>query len=222
MSGGQPLALEVAVDVLKKRQEWLAKRIAMASAASLSAGSPDHDGTATRAHEPGVMIPPTAITIEVRAIQNALGPRLGAVRDAKTIEHEIEPLDGGHFDAYRCQSCQAWLLTRAPASVVRRHGGCVCPVCPVSGLIASLAQGTVMPGFNHRPDGDIAVPSNGVSISAKRQVNKGGFSGTSKRGGRPRRSLVDRRARDREKKRRQRGISAQAHPREDATASPAS
>jgi hypothetical protein len=33
MSGDQALALEVAVDVLKKRQEWLAKRIAMASAA---------------------------------------------------------------------------------------------------------------------------------------------------------------------------------------------
>jgi len=147
------------------------------------------------------------VVVRVRRVQKANGPKLGQSRDAETTEHRVASVDSGHFDVYPCVGCGAPLMSRAARPVVSRHGGTVCPRCPVSGLIASLAEETRIPGFFGLGHGDIADPENGSSISLKTQGKRKGFSGTTQRGGRPALSEEERRRHERDRKRRQRGIS---------------
>ena len=160
----------------------------------------------------------TPITVSVRAVQGTRGPRLGSRAAAETTSHTVRASD--HFTEYPCRSCEARLLTRAPQAFIKAHGGIVCPSCPASGVIATRAEDTVIPGFLAGPDpecsvcsdragkGTIAIPENGSLMSPESLAFRRGFSGTSKRGGRPRLSEAERRARTRDRKRRLRGISA--------------
>ena len=149
-------------------------------------------------------------SVRIRRMQTTIGPKLGQPKDVETIQIEARAIDGGHFDVYPCVGCGAQLMTRATRAVVMEHSGAVCPRCPVSGVITSLAEETRISGFKTLGQGDIATLENGSPISAKTQANQRGFSGTTKRGGRPTLSPEERRRRERDRKRRQRGISAPA------------
>jgi len=158
-----------------------------------------------------------AIEIQIRSVQGTLGPRLGSKRVSESTTETVPTVEGGHFDEYPCSRCGARLLTRAARSAVRAHG-IVCTTCPASGLIASRAEDTLIPGLLVGPDwacngcSEVVgqVPENGPPKSLKSLRQTHGFSGTTTRGGRPRLSPEERKRRARDRKRRQRGISEPA------------